>query len=237
MSARRRSTEASFSRYAPEDSEQRQRIRATAVGLFSRQGYEATTVKQLAHEIGMTPANLYNYYPGKEELLTDVLCWALARTVARTKNILAVDGSPAETIHALVQDLVLADLREPTAWFTASNGLAGLTGPNRQAVSRLMATIRGCWQGVIDAGLECGQFSVPDRRLATVTVISLASSVPGWFRPRGRLGARDVARLTADFALRILGHRGGASRSTVARRALINTEQLGPAPTIRRRGL
>ncbi len=51
----------------------RQAILAAAKDLFIRQGYAATTMRQVARASGITVAAIYNHFPGKEALFDAVL--------------------------------------------------------------------------------------------------------------------------------------------------------------------
>lgn len=48
--------------------EVRQRILAAALAAFARGGYAATTMLDIARDAGVAVANVYRYYPSKEEL-------------------------------------------------------------------------------------------------------------------------------------------------------------------------
>lgn len=51
----------------------RQEILAAAKRLFLNQGFSATTMRQIAHQVGITPAAIYNHYPSKDQLFTVLL--------------------------------------------------------------------------------------------------------------------------------------------------------------------
>ena len=57
----------------------RDRILEVALELFSRQGYEGTSIRDIAERMAMTKAAVYYHFPSKEELLADVLSPAMAR--------------------------------------------------------------------------------------------------------------------------------------------------------------
>ena len=65
--------------------EVRERIVAAALGAFAARGYAATTMGTIAAEAGVAVANLYRYYPGKEELFEAVVPSAV---VARFERLL-----------------------------------------------------------------------------------------------------------------------------------------------------
>jgi AcrR family transcriptional regulator len=50
-------------------SDTRDAIRGVAVELFSRHGYEKTSLREIAEQLGMTKAALYYHYPSKQALL------------------------------------------------------------------------------------------------------------------------------------------------------------------------
>ncbi len=51
----------------------RQEILDAAKGLFLAQGYTATSMRQVARAVGITPAAIYNHFPGKDEIFTSLL--------------------------------------------------------------------------------------------------------------------------------------------------------------------
>ncbi len=50
----------------------RQRILAQATELIGGEGFEAFSMRRLARRLGMTVANIYNYYPNKNALYLDI---------------------------------------------------------------------------------------------------------------------------------------------------------------------
>jgi AcrR family transcriptional regulator len=49
--------------------EARERLYRAAVGLMARQGYESTTLRQVAAEAGVSPGLLYRYFPNKRAVI------------------------------------------------------------------------------------------------------------------------------------------------------------------------
>ncbi|WP_291414834.1 TetR/AcrR family transcriptional regulator [Actinophytocola sp.] len=185
---------------------QRDRIRLTAVRLFTINGYAGTSMKQLANELGMVPANVYNYYPNKQSILFEVLSHQLASLIERDKAIVAEHAEPVPRMHALLHDLVVEDLHDPQAAFVGQHGLNGLSGPARERVSQLMAEVRQIWLTTVQDGVASGDFDTPDPKLSTLTILSLCSSTSKWFDPNGEYTAEEVADHTAAKALRGLGY-------------------------------
>lgn len=51
----------------------RETIRAVAVELFGRLGYEKASLREIADRVGMTKASLYYHYPSKQALLAAIV--------------------------------------------------------------------------------------------------------------------------------------------------------------------
>src|SRR3984893_7103686 len=103
----------------------RGRLVVAAVDLFTEQGYDATTVTQIAERAGLTKTTFFRHFPDKREVL-----FAGQDTHAR----LLADGIAAAPDAATPLEAVAPALDAATATFTAEQ---------RDFGSRLRAVIAG----------------------------------------------------------------------------------------------
>ena len=61
----------STSRRERKKQDTRQRIVKIAMYFFRKQGFESTTMEQIAEEVDISKATLYNYFPVKESIISD----------------------------------------------------------------------------------------------------------------------------------------------------------------------
>jgi AcrR family transcriptional regulator len=78
-------------------------IEHVALGLFDQRGYEATTVEEIAAEVGISPRTFFRYFPSKE----DVVFAHHADALARLRNVLD-ERLRACTVLEAVREATLA---------------------------------------------------------------------------------------------------------------------------------
>src|SRR5207249_173332 len=81
---------------------------AAAVRLFSAQGYEQTTLQQIAEEAGMTKGALYHHFQSKEDVLRHVHDEVIEEVIAASQPVIDADLPPAEALR----ELIVVHLRE-----------------------------------------------------------------------------------------------------------------------------
>ena len=84
-----------------------QTVLRVAIELFNRQGYDATSMGDLARELGLTKSAIYHHVPSKEHLLQSAVDEALDALTAALDEVSATDGLDAgERLRAAVHGSV-----------------------------------------------------------------------------------------------------------------------------------
>lgn len=87
---------------AAEKSATLQRIRSAGRKLFSSQGFDATTTRDVAQAAGIAAGTLFNYFPTKESLAAALVLDSLAAAKAEWESKRREGESLAETLFAYV---------------------------------------------------------------------------------------------------------------------------------------
>lgn len=87
-------------RKAREKEARRQAILDAARDCFFRDGFEATTISQIAERVELSTGTLYLYFKNKEEVYVSILEEGLDILYALMKGSEPVDGSPSDFIEA-----------------------------------------------------------------------------------------------------------------------------------------
>jgi AcrR family transcriptional regulator len=76
-----------------------------ALHLFWRQGFGATSLKDLEHTLDMRPGSIYATFGSKEDLFHEALERYAERTMAELERVMAADASPLGGIVAYLRKL------------------------------------------------------------------------------------------------------------------------------------
>ncbi|WHY99954.1 TetR/AcrR family transcriptional regulator [Peribacillus simplex] len=83
----------------------KEKIRAAAMELFMKQGYYATSISDIAKKAGISKGLLYNYYKGKEELLSEMV-EARIREVVEVMEEAFTLNTPREQLEHIVNGAI-----------------------------------------------------------------------------------------------------------------------------------
>ena len=148
------------------ETSRRRAIEDAASELFRRQGYAATTVRDIARALDMQGASLYAHVASKEEVL-----WSIVDRVAtrfeRAADAAQTDGLDADTaLAALVRAHVAvatADVGEASVFI---HEWRHLSADRRAAVLARRDAYEARFRSVIADGIATGTFALTDVTMA-----------------------------------------------------------------------
>lgn len=191
----------------PGYADRRSAILAVAAELFKENGYNRTTLADIAVAVGTDRASLYYYFGSKEELLDALVTHLVIENTEAAERTRDSDGPAPEKLRALIVDLMVSFAANyPMLYVYLQGNLKHITG-KRAAWAHQMREVNHRWEGAIQAivqqGIDEGTIKpVADPRIIANGVIGVVGWTSRWYNP-----ARDVdaAELGAAYAEMILG--------------------------------
>jgi AcrR family transcriptional regulator len=174
-----------------------------AVDLFNRQGYDATSMGDLAAELGLTKSAIYHHVPSKAHLLKEALDEALDGLGAVLDRAEAAQagsaGSAYDRLRTAVRDSIEV-LVEHLPAVTLLLRVRGNGAVEQQALrrrrdidDRLAALVRAAVaEGAVRDDVD------PD--LISRLLFGMVNSLAEWVRPDGRYDAHQLAEAVAAVA-------------------------------------
>jgi AcrR family transcriptional regulator len=172
----------------------RDTVLRTAIGLFNQQGYEATSISEIAAELGVTKSAIYHHYESKEALLSAALDEALEGLAAAVDEAAAAtrDDSAYERLRATVARAVEI-LAEHLPAVTLLLRVRGNSPLERSAIER-RRHIDERLAVLVRAAAKEGELRTDlDPELVSRLVFGLVNSLVDWYRPGGSLNPEALA--------------------------------------------
>ena len=192
------------------------RIVDAAVELFSRKGFDGTSVQEVVDAARVTKGAMYHYFRSKDDLLYEIYHELITEQLAALDRIRALGQPPPQALRAIIVDLVESTAaRLPAAAVYAREGhkLAGeptaaqLVGsaPGERSGAALRAQRRRYHEGVrelVARGQRDGAFGTSaSAETVTLVVFGIINQLPRWYRPDGPISPRRLADEIAGFVL------------------------------------
>lgn len=183
----------------------RSRVLDAAVDLFARQGYDGTSVAQVISQAGVAKGGFYHHFASKDALLYEVYGDLITRQLGALDAILAARLPPAETLRALIVDLVestAASAQQALVFWREQHKLGDQrTEQYRRARRRYHDTVTK----LIREAQAAGSFApVASPEMVTFTIFGVINELPMWYRPQGRKRPAQIGAELADLVLAAL---------------------------------
>jgi len=173
-----------------------------AAKLFKEQGFERTTVRELAKEVGIQSGSLFHHYPTKQDILLSVMEQTVLLNTQLLKQALALNHSSEDKLQAIIQcelQLVLIDSDNKTS--VMIHEWRGLTEKNRTKILALRDDYEQLWLETLNKAYERGLVVIKPAILRRLLVGAISWSV-NWFNQEGELSLHELAEITLSLALK-----------------------------------
>lgn len=182
---------------------------AHAARVFADQGYDRTTMRDLAAASGMSLAGMYYYVRGKEALLYHIQERCFTQVLEGSEGALATATDPHERLAAFIRHHVAFFAAHMPEMKVLSHEAAALTGERLKRINQIKRRYVDRLEGLLKD--VAADWPAVDRSAATYALFGMMNWIYNWYDPAGPLDAERLAELLTRIFL------GGVveARSTV----------------------
>lgn len=158
------------------------RIREAAIDLFSRNGFHATGVSELAIASELGVGALYYHITSKEQLLWEVLQVHIDEAAAAAEAVLESDLDPVEKVRQLVHHhvrIIVDHAREVRIYVRDAEAV---TGDRAEVLQEGRQRVEDAWRAVFTDGVAQGVL-VTDDHVVVNGILGMLNMLYLWFRP------------------------------------------------------
>lgn len=184
------------------DESRRTLVILTAARLFRQNGYERTTVRELAEAVGLRSGSLFHHFRNKEEILVAVMANGIQSVIDAGRGLMARHADPAARLEGLFR-LHMASLIDGVggdAMHAMIYEWRSLSPSARESVRQLTEQYEALWHQAIDEAAACGLVE-GDAAILRKQVLGGMNCSVAWYRPGGRLDAQAFTDAMLHAAL------------------------------------
>jgi TetR/AcrR family transcriptional regulator len=168
---------------------------------FRVRGFAETGMRDIAAAAALSPANLYNYFRGKHDILFFCQDNSLDRMLTALDKARRMRISAATKLRMVIVSHLRCVLDEVEG--SAAHLLTTALPPRQQ---RYVVAKRDKYEegvrNLIVAGVRSGEFLPCDPALAVRVILGGLNWSVQWFNPEGQLTAAEIAERFADYLIR-----------------------------------
>jgi TetR/AcrR family transcriptional regulator, cholesterol catabolism regulator len=172
-----------------------------AAEIMCQKGYEATSMNDIAEAAGLTKAGIYHYIRGKEELLFEIMTYAMdnldQRIIAPAQEI----ADAEERLRKIIECHTNRLLESGGAITNVLEEMPALTAAHRRIIkARKRAYFDFIRQTLQQLETE-GKLRDIDPTTATFSLLGMVLWISRWYRRDGKLSAEQVLRDYLEIAV------------------------------------
>jgi AcrR family transcriptional regulator len=178
--------------------------------IFRDRGFAHSGMRDIAEAADLSPANLYHYFSGKDEILyfcqdrsLDLMLDALARSTRRGRDGFAARLEGVLRAHA---EAVLDEVEGGAAHLAVD----ALPEPLREKIVAKRDRYERGLRRLLTDGIRRGEFVECDPALTMRAMLGAINWSATWYRPDGERSAPAVAEAIASYLVRGVARANGA---------------------------
>lgn len=180
-------------------------IRTAALHAFHERGYHGTSVRDIARRSGLSVAALYHHYESKQQMLVELVHRYMDALLAELLRAHAeAPLGPRSRLAAMVHAHVTYHLEHPEMARVGNSEIRRLNPTDAAAVIEKRDRETALFAGVVQAGVDSGDFAVEHPREAVRAILEMCVAVLDWYEDYQGKRPGDVAESYVQMALNIV---------------------------------
>lgn len=174
-------------------------INDAAVRLFGKQGYTATSMRDIAKAVGVLPGSLYAHISSKEALLFDIVDAGVTEFLKAVEPFATSDDPPALRMRGAIKAHVVEAAANPERSLVVFHQWRFLEARAMADAMEKRRRYERVFLAILDDGIVDGTFPATiGKRVAMLAILGALNWVPEWYSPTGPASPDALGEQMAD---------------------------------------
>ena len=176
--------------------EQRNVIRKAAAKLFFEQGYENTTIRDIAKATGMSSSVIYYYFDSKEEVLYQLVDETLSAALKHIRKIEKSEKNLEEKITSILKEhTVYVYAMDEYALFYLVHDHKSLTAKHKELLTKKRKRYAKVLVRILDELKAKGMMVDMNTTVCAFAFFGMVSWTYRWYDPKGKVDTEELSEV------------------------------------------
>jgi len=183
--------------------DRRTQILRQAALTFLHNGYDATSMSQIAEGCGITKPGLYYHFKGKQDLLFAIMSHALDLLEQRSRAAMLSATSHEARLRSILHSHVrlITELEDGALTILVVTERNALRPEDRRIIEQRVRSYIALIRATLEGLRAAGRLREIDSAVATMTLLGLMVWTSRWYRRSGQLTGDEIANQVAELGL------------------------------------
>jgi AcrR family transcriptional regulator len=172
-----------------------------AAEIMCQKGYEGTSMNDIAEAAGLTKAGIYHYIRGKEELLFEIMTYAMDNLDQRIVAPAQEQDDPEQRLRKIVECHTRSLLEGVGAITIVLEEMPALTPAHRRIIKMRKRAYFDFIRDTLKQLAGQGKLRNINVTTATFGLLGMILWISRWYRRDGKLSAEEVLKDYTEIAL------------------------------------
>ena len=179
----------------------RRAVMNAAVRMFNERGFHATSLEDVAAELGISKPTIYHYLGNKDQVLLECISFGLEQLREAAEAARQQPGQGIDRLRSFLRrysEITMGDFGR----CVILTGEEALSEPSAVRFRSLKREIDSAMRALIDEGIADGSIAATDPKLLAFTLAGALNWPARWYSPAGKESASELARQMVDILTR-----------------------------------
>ena len=163
----------------------REEIFAASVHLFLKNGFNETSMREIAAAAGIGKSTLYDYYETKDDILVSYYQKEIEKTISLAKEVYVQDLKNREKLTRIMQNHLAYLLKNKKHFWRLSMEAQRLSAESQQKVQVKRYIYQDLLKQIVEDGIQAGEFRSVNAHIVARSILNLISIAAFTTRPTG----------------------------------------------------
>jgi AcrR family transcriptional regulator len=169
------------------NSTRKETIIETAARLFRERGFSATSMRDLAEQVGVEAASLYNHISSKAEILQEICFKVANKFIAHIEKVEGSDLPAIKKIEAVLRFHIQQMIHHYEDVYVSDREWKHLTDPYLSNMQNQRRIYRQRFAAIIEEGIKKNEIKKIDAPTAVLIMLHAVSGIESWHRSKQKI--------------------------------------------------